>query len=60
MSIVGRVPNVTKEQYRRILEVRAARAAIPSDKVLARELGMTTANVRSIMHRGLKYFERKP
>lgn len=59
MKIVGRVPNVTEAQYRRILEVKAARAAIPSDKALARELGMSAANIQSIMHRGLKHFERK-
>lgn len=59
MSVPGRPSRVTEEQYRRIMAVKAARAGIPSDKALAREFGLSTATIRSIMHRRLKQFEGK-
>lgn len=58
MSISGRPSRVTEEQYRRIMAVKEARAVIPSDKVLAREFGLKTGTIRSIMNRGLKRYRR--
>lgn len=57
--MVGRPPRVTEDQYRRIMAVRDARAGIPSDKVLARELGITVSTLRSIMWRRVKRFNRR-
>jgi hypothetical protein len=53
------LPKVTLEQYRRILEVKTARDALPSDKKLAREMGITVDGVRSIMRRGLTTYDRR-
>jgi transcription initiation factor IIE alpha subunit len=55
---VGRMPNVTVEQYRRLRAVKAARDALPTDKALAKELGISVSSVRSIMARGLLTYER--
>jgi len=50
---------VTEEQYRKLMEVKAARAAIPSNKVLAREFGLPVATVQTIIFRGLKRYGGK-
>lgn len=39
-------PKVTPEKFQRIAEVFAARRAVPSDKALARELGLTLSTIR--------------
>ncbi len=59
MRISGRPTRVTEEQYRKLMEVKAARAAIPSNKVLAREFGLPVATVQTIIFRGLKRYGGK-
>ena len=53
----GRPPVVTIEQYQRIVEVREARASIPSDKELAIELGLNHLTVGTLIRRGVKTYE---
>ena len=47
--LAGRRPAATVEQYRRIVEVRDARRAIPTDKELARELGLPVYTITNLM-----------
>ena len=54
----GRPTRITASQYRMLMEVRAARAAIPSNRVLARRLKLPVGTVASIISRGLKTFEK--
>jgi hypothetical protein len=49
---------ITLEQYLRIKEVGRARAAIPSDKELARELGVGIHAVQRVLHRPMKCHEK--
>lgn len=53
----GRPPVVTLEQYQRIVQVREARANIPSDKELAIELGLNHLTVGTLIRRGIKTYE---
>ena len=53
----GRPTSVTLEQYRRILEVRRLRQLAPSDKELARELGLPVHTVSHALGRGLKRYD---
>ena len=57
MRFVGRKPDMTLEQYQRISEVRAARKAIPTDKELARELGLRLYQIRRAMALGIKPYD---
>lgn len=59
MRYVGRPPQVTLEQYRRIMEVRSARRAIPGNKALARELGINVATIGTTMVRGIKTYDHQ-
>jgi hypothetical protein len=54
----GRPPRVTLEQYRRIVQVRMARAAIPTDKELAIELGLNPFTVANVLRRGIRAYEK--
>lgn len=54
--ISGRPSRVTEEQYRQLMEVKAARAAIPSNKALARQFGLPIGTVQTLLSRGLKRF----
>lgn len=58
LELRGRPPLVTIEQYQRIVEVRRARAAIPTDKELAQELGLNPGTVSNVLRRGIKTFDR--
>ena len=53
----GPKPKITLEQYRRILEVRRLRQLAPSDKELARELGLPVHTVSHRLWRGLKRYD---
>ena len=53
----GRPTSVTLDQYRRILEVRRLRQLAPSDKDLARELGLPVHTVSHRLWRGLKRYD---
>ncbi len=55
----GRPPIVTFEQYQRIVQVKMARASIPSDKELAQELGLNHLTVGNVIRRGIKCYELK-
>lgn len=57
--ITGRPSRITEEQYRKLMEVKAARAAIPSNKVLARQFGLPVGTVQTIISRGLKRYGGK-
>lgn len=51
-------PVITLEQWQRILEVKAMRAAIPTDAELAAELGLNISTMHNAMHgRPLKRLE---
>ena len=50
-------PVVTLEQYRRIREVRAARAALPTDEQLCFELGLNIGTMRTAMYREIERHE---
>jgi hypothetical protein len=57
----GRPPSVTLAQYQRVLDVKAARAMLPTNKELARELGVPVSTIHGIINRGLKvYHQRRP
>ncbi len=57
----GRPPSVTLAQYQRVLDVKAARAMLPTNKELARELGVPVSTIHGIINRGLKvYRQRRP
>ncbi len=53
----GRPPSVTMEQYQRVLDVKAARAALPTNKELARELGVPVSTIMGLLGRGLKAYQ---
>jgi hypothetical protein len=53
----GPKPRLTFEQYKRIVEVREARSQIPTDKELARELGLNPLSIKRSMIRGIKVFD---
>ena len=55
--MTGPKPPITLDQYRRLLEVRRLRAAIPSDKELARELGVAPYIVASAIGRGYRHHD---
>jgi len=50
----------TEAQARRCAEVEAARAAIPSDKALAKELGLDPRTVRWLVERARTRRRRVP
>ena len=54
----GRRPTITREQYQRIIDVKVARAMLPSNKELARELGISPSTVNGLMIRGLKTYQK--
>ena len=53
----GRPTGVTLDQYRRLLEVRRLRQLAPTDKELARELGLPVHTVSHAISRGLKRYD---
>lgn len=53
----GTRPHLTREQYQRILEVKELRARTPSNKELARELGVGIAVIRKATYTGLRNYE---
>lgn len=53
----GRPPRITLEQYRRIAEVRRIREAAPTDKELARELGLPVHAVTNAMRGRIRRYE---
>jgi hypothetical protein len=53
----GRKPNLTREQYRRVVEVRTLRARTPSNKELARELGVSPSVIHKALADGLRSYE---
>lgn len=55
----GRQPRMTPEQYQRVREVRRLRELAPTDKELARELGLPLKTIQNAM-RGLKCYEKAP
>lgn len=55
--IAGRKPSITREQYRRILDVARARRMVPSNAALARELGISVSRVVQIMRTRIKRFD---
>lgn len=54
----GRQPKLTYEQYVRVREIRDRRAAIPSDKHLAREFGVSERIIEHAMYAGIQRYER--
>ena len=55
----GRRPTITREQYQRIIDVKVARAMLPSNKELAREFGISPSTVNGLMIHGLKTYDKK-
>jgi hypothetical protein len=55
----GRPPSVTLAQYQRVLDVKAARAMLPTNKELARELGVPVSTIHGIINRGLKVYHQR-
>jgi hypothetical protein len=55
----GRPPTITLEQYQRVREVRRLRNLAPSDKELARELGLPIKTIQNAML-GIKCYEKAP
>jgi len=55
---VGRPPSVTMAQYQRVLDVKAARAVLPTNKELARELGVPVSTIHGIINRGLPTYHK--
>jgi len=54
----GRPTTITIEQYRRIVEVRRLRESTPTDKELARELGLSVHTIGNAMRgRGIRRYE---
>jgi DNA-directed RNA polymerase specialized sigma24 family protein len=53
----GRKPNMSREQYRRVVEVRTLRARTPSNKELARELGVSLSVIHKALADGLRTYE---
>lgn len=53
----GRPPTISFEVYRRIAQVRDARKAIPCNKTLARELGLTPKKVNRAMEKPIRRYE---
>ena len=54
----GRPPSVTMAQYQRVLDVKAARAMLPTNKELARELGVPVSTIMGLIQRGLKAYHQ--
>lgn len=54
----GTRPHLTREQYKRILEVKAMRARTPSNKELAREFGVSAAVINHATYVGLRNHEQ--
>lgn len=54
----GRKPNLSREQYRRVVEVRTLRARTPSNKELAREFGVSAAVINHATYVGLRNHEQ--
>jgi hypothetical protein len=54
----GTRPHLTREQYQRILEVKAMRARTPSNKELAREFGVSAAVINHATYVGLRNHEQ--
>ena len=53
----GQKPKLTLDQYRRVREVVRLRQLAPTDKELARELGLPVHTVAHAMSRGLKRYD---
>lgn len=53
----GRQSPMTLEQYRRIVEVRRIRDSAPTDKELARELGLPVHTVANAMRGRVRQFD---
>lgn len=54
----GRPTTITLEQCRRIVEVRRLRESTPTDKELARELGLSVHTIGNAMRgRGIRRYE---
>jgi hypothetical protein len=49
---------VTLAQYQRVLDVKAARAMLPTNKELARELGVPVSTIMGLIQRGLKSYQQ--
>lgn len=54
---VGGKPRLTPEQYARVREIKAQRDAIPSDKHLAREFGVSERIIERALYIGIKRYE---
>lgn len=54
----GRRPKLTREQYLRVREIKAQRDAIPSDKHLAREFGVSERIIERALYIGIKRYEQ--
>ena len=48
---------MSREQYRRVVEVRTLRARTPSNKELARELGVSLSVIHKALADGLRSYE---
>jgi hypothetical protein len=46
------------EQYQRVLDVKAARAVLPTNKELAREFGVPVSTIHCIIQRGLTTYHK--
>jgi hypothetical protein len=53
----GRRPTMTLAQYRRIVEVKRIRESAPTDKELARELGLPIYTVANAMRGRVRRFD---
>jgi hypothetical protein len=53
----GRRPSMTIDQYRRIVEVKRIRESAPTDKELARELGLPAYTVANAMRGRVRRFD---
>ena len=53
----GRRPSMTIEQYRRIVEVKRIRESAPTDKELARELGLPIHTIENAMRGRVRRFD---
>jgi DNA-binding MarR family transcriptional regulator len=57
MSLIGANPKITREQYAVLVAVRKARAAIPTNNELAKQLGLTPTRVQRLIANPLKHYE---
>jgi hypothetical protein len=59
MRLTGRKPRLTREQYRRILRVMRIKrraASLPTQKQLAREMGVSYCTIHNAARYGVKHY----